>query len=128
MEEKDKKNITDIFRKVVNTGISAAFMTEDAVKGLIQDLPLPKEMAQGLLANAKQTKEEFVGSVKNELKTYLDKIDISKEIDRVLEKYDIEVTAKVKFNKKEESEALVKSKKKVKKTAHPEPLSEEEES
>lgn len=103
MEEKDKKNITDIFKKVVNTGISAAFMTEDTVKNLIQDLPLPKEMAQGLLANAKQTKEEFVGSVKNELKSYLDKIDISKEVDRVLEKYDIEVNAKVKFTPKEVS-------------------------
>ena len=106
MEDKDKKNITDIFKKVVNTGISAAFMTEDTVKNLIQDLPLPKEMAQGLLANAKQTKEEFVGSVKNELKTYLDKIDLSKEIDRVLEKYDVEVNAKIKFNKKNQEENL----------------------
>jgi hypothetical protein len=114
MEDKDKKNITDLFKKVVNTGISAAFMTEDTVKNLIQDLPLPKEMAQGLLANAKQTKEEFVGSVKNELKTYLDKIDISKEIDRVLEKYDVEVTARVKFNRKEESNVEVKTKTKTK--------------
>ena len=110
MEDKDKKNITDLFKKVVNTGISAAFMTEDTVKNLIQDLPLPKDMAQGLLANAKQTKEEFVGSVKNELKTYLDKIDISKEIDRVLEKYDIEVNAKVKFNRKDKAETQADSK------------------
>lgn len=100
MEEKDKKNLTDIFKKVVNTGISAAFMTEDAVKGIIQDLPLPKEMIQGLLANAKGTRDEFISSVKNELKTYLNKIDISKEVDRVLENYDLEIKANIKFNKK----------------------------
>jgi hypothetical protein len=103
MEDKDKKNLTDIFKKVVNTGISAAFMTEDAVKGLIQDLPLPKEMISGLLQNAKNTRDEFIGSVKNELKSYLDKIDVSKEIDRVLENYDIEIKANLKFNRKKKT-------------------------
>ena len=110
MEEKDKKNITDILKKVVNTGISAAFMTEDAVKGILQDLPLPKEMINGLLHNAKNTKDEFIGSVKNELKTYLNKIDLSKEIDRVLENYDLQINANIKFHKKKKSPSSKKSK------------------
>ncbi len=99
-KDKDEKKITDIFKKVVSTGISAAFMTEDAVKGIIHDLPLPKEMANGLLQNAKNTKDDFIDSVKNELKSYLDKIDVSKEIDRVLENYDLEINANIKFKKK----------------------------
>ena len=109
MEEKDKKNLADIFKKVINTGVSAAFMTEDAVKGIIHDLPLPKEMVNGLLQNAKNTKDEFITSVKSELKTYLNRIDLSKEIDRVLENYDLEVNAKIKFNKKKKT--TTKSKK-----------------
>ena len=108
MEEKDKKNLTDIFKKVINTGVSAAFMTEDAVKGIVQDLPLPKEIVNGLLQNAKNSRDEFISSVKSELKTYLDKIDVSKEIDRVLENYDIEVNAKLKFNKKKKTAAKSK--------------------
>ncbi len=102
-EDKDKKNISDIFKKVINTGVSAAFMTEDKVKELIQDLPLPKEMVNGLLANAKNTKDDFITSVKGELKSYLDKIDISKEIDRVLDNYDLDINATIKFNKKKKS-------------------------
>lgn len=102
-DNKDKKNLSDILKKVVNTGISAAFMTEDAVKGIVNDLPLPKEIIQGLLANAKGTRDEFISSVKNELKTYLDKIDVSKEIDRVLENYDLDIQANIKFNKKKKS-------------------------
>jgi hypothetical protein len=98
--DKENKNITDIFKKVVNTGISAAFMTEDAVKNIIQDLPLPKEIANGLVQNAKHTKDEFISSVKTELKEYLDKVDLSKEVDRIIEKYDIEVNAKVKLTPK----------------------------
>lgn len=100
MDEKDSKGLSDILKKVVSTGISAAFMTEDAVKGLLSDLPLPKDAIQGLVQNAKNTKDEFVSSVKNELKTYLNKIDVSSEIDRVLDNYDLEINAKIKFKKK----------------------------
>lgn len=103
-DSKNEKKITDIFKKVINTGMSAAFMTEDTVKGILNDLPLPKDVVAGLLENAKSTKTEFVDSVKKELKTYLNKVDVSKEIDRVLEKYDIEVNAKLKFTKKDEEE------------------------
>ena len=104
MDEKDAKKISDIFKKVVNTGISAAFMTEDTVKGIINDLPLPKEIVNGLLQNAKTTKDEFISSVKSELKEYLNKVDVSKEIDRVIENYDIEVTAKFKLTPKSKPE------------------------
>lgn len=105
MEEKESKSIGDILKKVVNTGISAAFMTEDAVKGILQDLPLPKDAIQGLVQNAKNTKDEFVASVKSELKSYLNKIDLSREIDRVLEDYDLEINAQIKFKKKNKKKA-----------------------
>lgn len=100
MEEKDDKKISDILKKVVSSGISAAFTTEDAVKNLIHDLPLPKEMMNGLLQNAKNAKGEFISSVKEELKDYLGKVDLSKEVDRVIEKYDIEINARLKFTPK----------------------------
>lgn len=102
-DDKDEKGLGEVFKKVLSTGLTAAFMTEDAVKKLTQDLPLPKEIVNGLLANAKSTKTEFITGVKKEFKQYLDRLDVTKEIDRVLENYDIEVNAKVKFNKKKVS-------------------------
>lgn len=103
--EKDDKDLklSDILKKVMSTGISAAFMTEEAVKGVLQDLPLPKEVLNGLLQNAKHTKDEFLVSIKNELKEHLDKIDISKEIDKVLENYDLNVSANISFSKKKKT-------------------------
>ncbi|MBD65575.1 MAG: hypothetical protein CME62_10230 [Halobacteriovoraceae bacterium] len=99
-DPKDHKNFADVLRKVVNTGISAAFMTEDAVKGIVNDLPLPKEIINGLLQNAKNTRNEFITSVKTELRNHLDKIDVSKEIDRIAENYDFEINAKIKLTPK----------------------------
>lgn len=97
--EKDGK-VEGLLKKVLTTGVTAAFMTEESVRALLKDVPLPKDIVGGLLENAKNTKTEFVHSVKNELKSYLDKIDLSKEIDKIVEKYDFEVKATISLKKK----------------------------
>lgn len=102
--DKDGK-IGDLLKKVLTTGVTAAFMTEEGVRHVLKDLPLPKEILGGLVENAKHTKTEFVAGVKNELKTYLDKIDIGKEVDRIVEKYDFEVKATISLKKKKKDKA-----------------------
>lgn len=100
-DNKDKDGrLGEIFKKVITTGVSAAFMTEESVRALLKDVPLPKDIVGGLLENARNTKTEFVTGVKNELKSYLDKIDIGKEIDKLVEKYDFEVKATISLKKK----------------------------
>ncbi len=81
-----KGKLGDILKTVVSTGVTAASLGEEAVKGIVE--------------NAKSAKSEFMGQVKTELKGWLDKIDLSKEIDRVLKDYDMEVSAKISFKKK----------------------------
>lgn len=91
MDEKEKDGkLGDIFKKVITTGVSAAFTTEESVRALLD--------------NAKNTKTEFVSSVKNEIKSYLDRIDVSKEIDKIVEKYDFEVKATISLKKKKKKE------------------------
>ena len=106
MDEKTDKDgkLGELLKKVVTTGVTAAFMTEESVRALLKDVPLPKDIVGGLLENAKTTKTEFVSSVKNELKSYLDKIDISKEIDKIAEKYDFEVKATISLKKKKKAQ------------------------
>lgn len=92
--------ISDVIKRVVSIGIGAAFMTEDTVKNIISDLPLPKQIITGLLQNAKNAKEEFLGNVREELKGQFSKIDPTKMVEEILENYDIEVNAKLNFKKK----------------------------
>jgi hypothetical protein len=101
MDEKERDGkLGDLLKKVLTTTVTAAFMTEEGVRAVLKDLPLPKEMVASLVENAKSTKTEFVSSVKNELKTYLDKIDISKEIDKIVDKYDFQINATISLKKK----------------------------
>lgn len=106
MEDNNNKDgkIGDILKKVLTTGVTAAFMTEESIRALLKDGSLPKEMVGNLLENAKNTKSEFVSSVKNELKSYLDKIDLTKEIDKIVEKYDFEVKATISLKKKKKGD------------------------
>ncbi len=101
-DDKDGR-IEGILKKVLTTGVTAAFMTEESVRALLKDVPLPKDIVGGLVENAKNTKTEFVAGVKNELKTYLDKIDITKEIDKLVEKYDFQINATISLKKKKKA-------------------------
>jgi hypothetical protein len=100
--DKDGK-VEGILKKVLTTGVTAAFMTEEGVRAILKDVPLPKDIVGSLVENAKNTKTEFVAGVKNELKTYLDKIDLGEEIDKILEKYDFEIKATISLKKKKKS-------------------------
>lgn len=97
--EKEQK-WSEVLKKVVSTGIGAAFMTEDAVKSILSDLSLPKDIMSGLLQNARNTKEDFFNGIRNEVKKHLKTIDFSKEVEKVLDKYDIEVNATFHLKKK----------------------------
>lgn len=101
----DKESpLGDVIKKVVSIGVGAAFMTEDTVKGLLADLPLPKDLVSGLVQNAKTAKEDFSNSVREEIAQHLNKVDPKKVIADVLDGYDIEVNAKFSFKKKAKEE------------------------
>lgn len=105
MSEKDNKGsgIENIIKKVVSVGVGAAFMTEESVKKILEDLPLPKEILTGLVQNAKGAKEDFTNGIREELRNYLSKVDASKLASDILDRYDVEVEAKFKFKKKGDS-------------------------
>lgn len=103
MSEKDSKSspIEGMIKKIVSVGVGAAFMTEESVKKIMEDLPLPKEILTGLVQNAKGAKEDFTNGIREEIRNYLSKVDASKLASDILDKYDVEVEAKFKFKKKE---------------------------
>ena len=110
-KDKDSKNfgIEGIIKKVVSVGVGAAFMTEESVKKILEDLPLPKEILTGLVQNAKGAKEDFTNGIREELRNYLTKVDASKIATDILDRYDVEVEAKFKFKKKADNKSEANS-------------------
>lgn len=102
-KERDLK-LSDLIKKVVNTGVGAAFMAEDVIRERMKEVSLPTDIVDGLVKTAKSTKEEFLKSAKTELNGFLDKINVTKEIERVLNKYDFEVNARISLRPKKGNE------------------------
>lgn len=102
MNKKNEKDagLGETLKKLASLGVGAAFMTEDAIKSVLGDIPLPKDILAGLLTNAKSAKADFVGSLREELRSYLSKVDLKNLTDHVLENYDLDVSASVSFKKK----------------------------
>lgn len=99
---RSESKLTEVIKKVASIGIGAAFMTEDAIRGILQDLPLPKDLVQGLVDHAKQQKDEVLEIVKKEVKENLSKVDPKAELHRILQNYEMDIQAKVKFTKKDD--------------------------
>ena len=106
-KEKDSKDniLGDALKKVISLGVGAAFLTEDVIKNAVADLPLSKDMVNGVLQNAKSAKEDFVKSIREELGQHLSKVDPKALIEEIIEDYDIEVNATFKFKKKVDSKS-----------------------
>lgn len=102
MSDKEK-GLSDIIKRIVSVGVGSAFMTEEAVRNILADLPLPKDIVTGLVHNAKQAKSDFLDTISAEVKDQLSKVDPAKLVDDLVERYDIEVSATFKFKKKAQS-------------------------
>jgi hypothetical protein len=103
--EKDKDRDKDqswaeLLKKMASTGLGAALMTEDVVKGILSEMPMPKDAIGHLTASAKRSKEEILGGLKETFGDYLANVKLSEEIEKALDKFDIEVKATVSFKRK----------------------------
>jgi hypothetical protein len=101
-DDKKDSGIQDIIKRVVSVGVGAAFMTEESVKSILNDLPIPKDIVSGLVQNAKGAKEDFTHGLRDEFKKYLSRVDTDNLVEHIVENYDIEVNATFSFKKKDE--------------------------
>ncbi|MFM8315553.1 MAG: hypothetical protein ACKOA8_14820, partial [Deltaproteobacteria bacterium] len=95
----DKPWWSEMMKEVTLTGLATVFMTEDSVRSFLKDKKLPKEIVAALLDNLGKKKEDFYGMLAKEFGRVLNKIDLSKEITKFMEKHKVNV--QISFEKKE---------------------------
>ena len=95
-----ESSISEIIGRIISTGVGAAFMTEDAIRNILADLPLPKNIVTGLLQNAKSAKADFAKLIRSELQKHLSKSNVKGLLREVLDEYDIKIDTTLQFKKK----------------------------
>src|SRR3989338_3278069 len=95
----DKITLSDVAKKAFYTGLGAIFMTEETVRNALSDVKIPKD---AIIDNVKKAKEEFFQILFKELHNAFNKIDISEEARRFLEKHTVEIKAELNFKPKKD--------------------------
>lgn len=100
-ESPDKRRLSEMMRELALSGLATYFMTEDAVKGYVKEMKLPKELVGVLLDGAGKKKDEMLGLMVKEFGKILAKVDVTTEVSKFLESHQITVQAKVGFEPKD---------------------------
>ena len=90
-------------KKLFSAGVSAAFMTEENIRGYLAELKLPKEMLGLIISGAAKSKDEITARVSKEIVGLIEKVDWAKEASRFAENHKFKITAEFEVIKKQES-------------------------
>ncbi len=96
----EKKRWSEVMRELALGGLATYFVTEDAIRGYLKEMKLPKEVVSVLLDGISKKKDDFYGLLVKEFGRVLSKVDISQEVSKFLEHHRIHVEAKVSFEAK----------------------------
>lgn len=93
--------ISEAIKKLITTGVGAAFMTEESVRNYLGELKLPKEVLNLILQGASKSKDELMERVGNEMLKVISKIDFVKEASKFAEEHKFKVSAEIEVIKKD---------------------------
>lgn len=99
--------IPELVKKTVTAGMGAVFTTEEGIRRLTREVTLPKEVANYLVNTASTTKDELLRIVAREIREFLQTVQLSDELAKVLTKVSLEVNTSVRFIPSESQEGGV---------------------
>jgi hypothetical protein len=92
-------------KKLMTAGVGAFFLTEEALRTLVSEFKLPKEIVSGILDGAKGVRKEFMQNLVSEMMGKIqdkiqDKIDPSVMIADFFKKNEVSFEIKIKVKEK----------------------------
>jgi hypothetical protein len=100
--------ISDIVKRTFYAGLGAVFTTEEGIRKIASDLKLPKDVANYLIQSAASTKDEMFRVVGKELRGFLETVNISGELQKLLTSLSFEIKTEIRFIPNDEAIAGVK--------------------
>ena len=93
-------------KKLMTAGVGAFFLTEEALRTLVSEFKLPKEIVGSILDGAKNVRKEFMQNVVSEMMEKIqDKVDPSVMVADFFKKNEVTLEVKIKVKDKSQSES-----------------------
>jgi len=91
----------EAFRRAIEKGVEAGVGTlskaDKAVRGVVDDVPLPKEVLSFVFQQIAETKNSLVRVVAGEVRDFLEATDVASELQRALTSLSFEIKTEVRF-------------------------------
>jgi hypothetical protein len=89
--------VPELVRRTFAAGMGALFTTEEGIRKITKDMPLPKDVAGYLASTASTTKDEVMRIMAREIREFLQGVNISEEIAKMLTMLSFEVKTEIRF-------------------------------
>lgn len=89
--------VPELVRKTFTAGMGAMSTTEEGLRKVAKEIPLPKEVASYVTSTAGDAKDEVMKAVSREVGEFLKTVNFSEEIAKMLTMLSFEVKTEIRF-------------------------------
>jgi hypothetical protein len=89
--------VPDLVKRTFYAGLGAVFTTEEGIRKIANEFSLPKDVANYLINSAQGTKDELMRIVAKEMREFLQQMNFSHEVAKLLTMLSFEVKMEVRF-------------------------------
>lgn len=93
--------IPELLKRAVELGVEKAVEAPDALRQLVSDLRLPKEVASYLLSQVEETKNGALRVVAKETRDFLEHTNLAHELQKMLTTLQFEINTTIRFRPSE---------------------------
>src|SRR5262245_35130775 len=100
--------VPDLVKRTFYAGLGAVFTTEEGIRKLANEFSLPKDVVNYLISSAQGTKDELYRIVAKELRGFLESLNLTQELAKLLTTLSFEIKMEARFIPNDESLAGIK--------------------
>jgi hypothetical protein len=89
--------VPELVKRAFTAGLGAVFTTEEGLRRMAKDISLPKDVAGYLVNTASSTKDELLRVMAREVREFLQNVNLSEEIAKMLTTLSFEVKTEIRF-------------------------------
>lgn len=95
--ERLEQFLPDVVRRAISAGSTAILSPEETVRRLVSEFNLPREVATYLLVQASSSKDEVLRIVGQEVRRFLESVNLSGELQKLLTSLSFEIKTEIRF-------------------------------
>ena len=89
--------IPGLVKRTLEAGVGAVLNTEEGIRRVARDMSLPKDVAGYLASTASTTKDEVMRIMAREIREFLQSVNLSEEVAKMLTTLSFEVKTEIRF-------------------------------